>query len=425
MANSTLNGTCEFTDGECRPAWEYCCTRISCDTSPEDALINPTQNDQTWAYPKLLEGAKTTCGVSDDTTLIIGVVCGVGAALILALAGVLYWMLSKVPEEEEEVPEDVHDLSWHVSIHTRLGTVVPPKKGIELNEGLVDGADGVDGMSPSEMETVHEEGATLSPGLSSDDKIQRMKLGERLIELEGYGGVQDLGAEQLRPRLVRSHSVDWSSCSSDASSRTTSMTLSSDLDSLPSRSSLARCNSWNGLTDVLLERDEELAYWKVLKRRDEESQSAVSATVVDPDLSINPKSIKIDPKRKLGSGSYGVVYKGKYKSLDAAIKRVDREKVDLNDLWQEVGINVKAAKSKSEHLVRFYGACTRGAHWFIVMELVAGGNLYSHIHHRKRRRMTYLEVLQAAKDIAEGLRCLHELDIIHGDLQVRGVSPKL
>lgn len=47
-------------------------------------------------------------------------------------------------------------------------------------------------------------------------------------------------------------------------------------------------------------------------------------------------------------------------------------------------------------LVRVYGACTRDRfNVCLIMELLEGGNLFQRIYDRKKRRMSYLEILQA------------------------------
>ena len=135
------------------------------------------------------------------------------------------------------------------------------------------------------------------------------------------------------------------------------------------------------------------------------------------DLNIPSKAIEATLGKILGEGSFGAVYKGKYRGRDVAVKKVGIGKSMTRDqLLIEIGL---AARFDSDRLVKIHGASLDNPQsCYIVMELLTGGDLDARIHGRKRRRMTYIEILQAAQDIAEGLSFLHPL-VIHRDLKVR------
>jgi serine/threonine protein kinase len=59
-----------------------------------------------------------------------------------------------------------------------------------------------------------------------------------------------------------------------------------------------------------------------------------------------------------------------------------------------------ASKFRCERLVTVYGACTDRDHPCLVMELMEGGSLFQRIYDRRRRRMSYVEILQLANDVA-------------------------
>ena len=52
----------------------------------------------------------------------------------------------------------------------------------------------------------------------------------------------------------------------------------------------------------------------------------------------------------------------------------------------------------------------------LIMELAKGGNLHQRINDTSRSRLCYMEVLQLAHDVAEGLAYLHP-SVIHRDLK--------
>jgi len=54
------------------------------------------------------------------------------------------------------------------------------------------------------------------------------------------------------------------------------------------------------------------------------------------------------------------------------------------------------------------------------MELAPGGNLFQRIYDRNKRRLTYMEILQLAHDVAEGLAYLHP-SVVHRDLKPQNI----
>jgi len=80
-----------------------------------------------------------------------------------------------------------------------------------------------------------------------------------------------------------------------------------------------------------------------------------------------------------------------------------------------------ASKFDCERLVRVHGACTSDrARCCLIMELAPGGNLFQRIYDRNKRRLTYMEILQLAHDVAEGLAYLHP-SVVHRDLKPQNI----
>ena len=52
----------------------------------------------------------------------------------------------------------------------------------------------------------------------------------------------------------------------------------------------------------------------------------------------------------------------------------------------------------------------------LIMELAQGGNLHQRINDKVKGRMSYMDILQLAHDVAEGLAYLHP-SVIHRDLK--------
>ena len=53
--------------------------------------------------------------------------------------------------------------------------------------------------------------------------------------------------------------------------------------------------------------------------------------------------------------------------------------------------------------MRVYGACTRDpTNVCLIMELMDGGNLFQRIYDRKKRRLSYLDILQVVNGVKRG-----------------------
>ncbi|KAL0928243.1 hypothetical protein M5K25_000116 [Dendrobium thyrsiflorum] len=119
---------------------------------------------------------------------------------------------------------------------------------------------------------------------------------------------------------------------------------------------------------------------------------------------------------KLGSGSYGDLFRGTYCSQDVAIKVLKPERVSVDmqrEFVQEVYI---MRKVRHRNVVQFIGACTRPPSLCIVTEFMAGGSVYD-ILHKQKSTFKLPALLRVAIDVSKGMNYLHQNDIIHRDLK--------
>lgn len=207
-----------------------------------------------------------------------------------------------------------------------------------------------------------------------------------------------------------------------------------------------RAKSWDGMLTVPeLDADSEQAAMRIrkLKRRDFDAANAgqlpppmsqmeipmIGDDVVPSiDLHIPAATIERTLTRCIGSGGFGSVYLGTFKGREVAVKKLppfvehssgnSERQSAYEALIREISL---ASRFASERLVKVYGACTDDRNkCCLIMEHMKGGNLYQRIHDKKRRRMTYIEILQVAHDIAEGLAYLHPI-VIHRDLKPQNI----
>ncbi|KAE8899316.1 hypothetical protein PF005_g6923 [Phytophthora fragariae] len=112
-------------------------------------------------------------------------------------------------------------------------------------------------------------------------------------------------------------------------------------------------------------------------------------------------------------GSFGKVYRGRWRSEKVVIKCVDVVTAnDERDFSREARVWLRA---QHPNVVRFIGACHLTRPCFFVCEEATNGNLVDFLNKNKERR----EVLtwRLLHGAALGLQFLHQNKIIHGDLK--------
>jgi serine/threonine protein kinase len=129
-------------------------------------------------------------------------------------------------------------------------------------------------------------------------------------------------------------------------------------------------------------------------------------------FAILPQALQLG--RKLGQGTFGVVYHGHYQGGEVAIKQLLQQQLDATSLeafQQEFKL---MAQLRSPHIVYFYGICTQEP-YSLVMEYMPKGSLYQVLH--SQETLSANVCLQLAIDTGKGLAYLHAQSIIHRDVK--------
>lgn len=142
---------------------------------------------------------------------------------------------------------------------------------------------------------------------------------------------------------------------------------------------------------------------------------------------------KITLLRELGQGSFGMVYEGNAKDIikgeaetRVAVKTVNesaslRERIEfLNEASVMKGFTC-------HHVVRLLGVVSKGQPTLVVMELMAHGDLKSHLRSLRpdaennpgRPPPTLQEMIQMTAEIADGMAYLNAKKFVHRDLAAR------
>lgn len=133
---------------------------------------------------------------------------------------------------------------------------------------------------------------------------------------------------------------------------------------------------------------------------------------------------------KLGSGGFGIVYKGRWKSTDVAIKRIVY-RGSSSDSKGKLQIQIKQSLNELRHLnscrhdnvLALYGYCIDDAGQCLVYQYMAGGSLESRLHintSSQKIPLTFEQRIEIALGTARGLQYLHtyhEKPLIHGDIK--------
>ena len=136
----------------------------------------------------------------------------------------------------------------------------------------------------------------------------------------------------------------------------------------------------------------------------------------DRSFIIAPKDL--DLIKKIAEGGNGVVYLGKWKGVDVAIKAIKSD-LEGNDeeFEQEVSL---LASLHHPYILNFYGVCITDSSKYMVTEYLENGSLDRLLYQCRNGQMklTFLQKLKMLYEVTAGMDYLHSLDpiIVHRDL---------
>lgn len=126
-----------------------------------------------------------------------------------------------------------------------------------------------------------------------------------------------------------------------------------------------------------------------------------------------------NPKRELGDGGYGAVFKGKLKDgRDVAVKRLyEHHYRRIEQFMNEVEI---VTRLRHKNLVTLYGCTTcHSRELLLVYEYIPRGTLADHLHGQRAEpgALSWRCRLSIAMETAGALAYLHSLGVVHRDVK--------
>ncbi|THH33692.1 hypothetical protein EUX98_g616 [Antrodiella citrinella] len=122
---------------------------------------------------------------------------------------------------------------------------------------------------------------------------------------------------------------------------------------------------------------------------------------------------------KLGTGSFGVVYKAIHNDTKqiVAIKQIDLEDTDddISEIQQEIA---NLAQCDSEYVTRYYGSFVVNYKLWIVMEYLSGGSCLDLL---KAGIFSEAHIAVICRELLNGLDYLHSENTIHRDIKAANV----
>jgi len=124
---------------------------------------------------------------------------------------------------------------------------------------------------------------------------------------------------------------------------------------------------------------------------------------------------EISLEDQLGRGAYGVVYRGKWRNVTVAVKKISSELTTVGDFVAEASLMCNLRPH--DNVVQLLAVCKEPP--AVVMKFYANGSLLQYIYNTKR--LTKIDFFTILKGIAAGMNHLHREKIVHRDLACRNV----
>jgi len=138
-----------------------------------------------------------------------------------------------------------------------------------------------------------------------------------------------------------------------------------------------------------------------------------------------PFALTYELREKLGQGQYAIVHKGIRKSdgMIVAVKCIKKDKLTKEDL-EALSVEVKSMEMLRDNpfFVKYYDFFSEKDYFFIVLELISGGELFDRIC--EKAKYTEREARKVMWMLTSALAYAHGKNIVHRDLKPENILLK-
>ncbi len=124
---------------------------------------------------------------------------------------------------------------------------------------------------------------------------------------------------------------------------------------------------------------------------------------------------------QIGTGSFGIVYKGAWKGLEVAVKRFIRQRFDETIMLQFRAETALISALQHPNVAMLVGSCVRRPNVCIVSELVGRGTNLKKILVNHSLKLKWKRKLKVLREVANGMAYLHSEGILHRNLKPSNV----
>ena len=132
-------------------------------------------------------------------------------------------------------------------------------------------------------------------------------------------------------------------------------------------------------------------------------------------------------KKELGAGAFGSVKLGKHRKADTpvAIKFIKKSSLMVADVYQELMKNELEVLENTIHpnITRVYELMEDKRNYYIIMELISGGNLLDQVY--KLKKFSEQQAARIIKQLLLALNYRHAKNITHRDLKPENLLTEL
>ena len=126
--------------------------------------------------------------------------------------------------------------------------------------------------------------------------------------------------------------------------------------------------------------------------------------------------------KKLGEGKFGVVTVCKHRrtGMVAALKKIPKSMIKSHMMVDQLALEIRLQSCLThKNILGVYGFFDDAAHLYLVLEYMPQGTLYSKM--KKTKILSEEDTGKIIKQIAEGVKYLHEQDIAHRDIKPENI----